>query len=301
MKTFLSRLPCIPVRCKGRITPVFVALLLSLMLLAGAATAQEPAKQPSGAWSVEDILNMVKSGLRDDLIISAIKSKGKAFDLNAAEMSALAKSGVSQTVIEYMLDPAKPYAVPVPPAPAPPAGATPLVPPSSTPPTAPLDPVVAKVPPDSGLYYLADTETFSKLDLKPLVPAKQPGKNSKLFGLLKGDIVGSIVDANAKLRLPAGAEAIFFIRLPEKATVDDYALLRLEPGKARRDLDFGSKPGKPVFPFTARASFEHKQVAPGLYRLSVRLTQPGEYLFFILGSGDESKGLLGKGYDFAID
>jgi hypothetical protein len=272
------------------------------MLLSGVAIAQEPSKKPSGTWSVEEVLNMVKSGLKDELIIAAIKSKGRAFDLNAAEIKELVDSGVSQTVIEYLLDPAKPYAPAPAPAPAsPPAGVNPGVPPPSTPPAPISDPIAAKVPPDPGFYYLAATHSFTRLDQKPVVPAKQPGKSSQLFGLLKGHIIGSIVDANAKLRVPAASEAIFFLRLTEKAAIDDYALLRVERGKARRDLDFGTKPGKPVFPFNARASFDSKQMAPGLYRLSLRLTQSGEYLFFMLGSGDESKGLLGKGYDFAVE
>src|SRR5437899_416225 len=110
MKTFLSRLPCIPARCKARITPLFVPVFLGAMLLSGVANGQEPSKKPSGTWSVEDVLNMVKSGLKDELIIAAIKSKGKAFDLNGAEIKELVNSGVNQTVIEYLLDPAKPYA-----------------------------------------------------------------------------------------------------------------------------------------------------------------------------------------------
>jgi hypothetical protein len=297
MKMFLSSLPCISAPCKGRIVAVFVALFLGTMRPAVLARPQDPAKKAAGTLSVEEVMNMVKSGLKDELIISVIKSKGRAFDLNFAEITELTKSGVSQTVIEYMLDPTKPHVAPPPPA-VPSPGATP---PSSTPPAPPLDPIAAKVPPDPGLYHLSDTKAFSKLEQRPLVPAKQQGKAPKLLGFLKGHIVGSIVDEKAKLRLPAAAEAIFFLRLSDKATIDDYALLRVEPGKSRRDLDFGTKPGKPVFPFSARASFESKPVAPGLYRLSVRLTQSGEYLFFILGSGDESKGLLGKGYDFAIE
>jgi len=272
------------------------------MFLSGVSIAQEPSKKPSGTWSLEEVQTMVKSGFKDDLIIAAIKSKGKAFDLNAAEMKELVDSGVSPTVIEYLIDPTKPYAPAPPPAqPTPPPGVTAGTPTPATPPAPVLDPIAAKVPPDPGLYYLSGPQAFTRLDLKPVVPAKQPGKSSKLFGLLTGHIVGSIVDANAKLRLPAGSEAIFFLRLTEKAVIDDYALLRVEPGKARRDLDFGTKPGKPVFPFNARASFESKQMAPGLYRLFLKLTQPGEYLFFILGSGDEAKGLLGKGHDFAVD
>jgi hypothetical protein len=47
--------------------------------------------------------------------------------------------------------------------------------------------------------------------------------------------------------------------------------------------------------------FESKEVSTGLFRLAVPLKQPGEYLFLILGSADDKKGLLGKGYDFGVD
>jgi hypothetical protein len=296
MTTFLSRLPPIRARRKS----VALALLLGgAVLVVGSLTAQEARKAATGTLTVEEVVTMVKSGLTDDLIIAAIKSKAKPFDLNTAEIIELKKSGVSQIVIEYLLDPSKPYAPPTQPLTAPPGGASP--PPAPAVPARPLDPVAARTPPDVGLYYLTGTKDFSPLDLRPVVSTKEAGKNSKLFGLLKGHIVGSIVDAKAKRRLTAGAEAVFFLRLAEKGAIDDYALLRLEPAAGRRNLDFGTAPGKPVFPFSARASFESKQMAPGLYRLSVGVTKKGEYLFFILGSGDESKGLLGKGYDFGVD
>jgi hypothetical protein len=110
-----------------------------------------------------------------------------------------------------------------------------------------------------------------------------------------------VVGGKADLRLVPGKDAIFFLRLGEKGSVDDYSLLRLQAAEKRRDLDFGTTPGKPVFPFSAHASFESKPVAPGIFRLLVRAPEKGEYLFFILGSGDDAKGLLGKGYDFGVD
>jgi hypothetical protein len=298
MKTLLRRLHPLQNTRKQRSVLACRGLAgVAMLCLAGALQAQEPGKVPSAPLTVVEIITMVKSGLTDDVIIAAVKSKGRSFDLNAAEIIELKKSGVSQTVIEYMLDPSKPYAPPI---------AAPATPPPPAPPLAesakpPSDPLVAKLPPGAGLYYLTGTQDFSPLDLRPVVPAKQVGKNTKLFGLVKGHIIGSVVGGKAGMRLESGSEATFFLRLGEKGSIDDYALLRLHPAENRRDLDFGTTPGKPVFPFSAHASFESKPAAPGIYRLLVRLADKGEYLFFILGSGDEAKGLLGKGYDFGVD
>ena len=149
---------------------------------------------------------------------------------------------------------------------------------------------------------LTPDQDFAALDLKPVVPSKQTGKVPSVLsgGVIKGHTIGSVVGATAKIRIPPH-ESTFYLRLGDKASIDDYALLRLEIQKTRRDLDFGTKPGKPVFPVKSLMPFESKEVMKGLYKLTVTLTHKGEYLFFILGSGDDKKGLLGKGYDFGLD
>jgi hypothetical protein len=297
MKTFLRRLHPLFTACNPPVSAGLVLLVGALLNSAGLLGAQETKRPPSGSLSVEDVVTMVKSGLSDELIITAIKSKAKPFDLSTAEIIELKDLGVRQIIIEYLLDPAKPYNPPQPIAVTPPPAA-PAAPPA---PVKPSDPVAAKAPPEVGLYRLTGEREFSPVELRPVVPAKQAGKNTKLFGLLKGHIIGSVVDAKAKTRLLSGSDTVFFLRLSEKGSIDDYALLHLVAADGRRNLDFGTKPGKPVFPFDARVSFESKQVLPGLYRLTVRLKEKGEYLLFVLGSGDESKGLLGKGYDFGVD
>jgi hypothetical protein len=47
--------------------------------------------------------------------------------------------------------------------------------------------------------------------------------------------------------------------------------------------------------------FESKEVSMGLFRVEATLKMRGEYLFFILGSGEEKKGTLGKGYELGVD
>ena len=245
-----------------------------------------------GSLTIEDVLSFVKAGLSDETIIIRVKRNARVFDLNADEVQALQKQGVSEAVIRYLFDPNLPYAPPAPPPPGSPP--TPVLPR----PKPPSDPLALKVPPEPGIYYLTVKQDFLALDLKPVVPSKQPGK--PVLPILQGHIIGSVVGPAAKSRLSPGP-ATFYARLAEKAAVDDLALLILKRSHNRRDLDFGAKPGKPVFAVNALRQFESKEVSPGLFRIAVPLKQSGEYMFFILGSGDEKKGLLGRGYDFGVD
>ena len=268
----------------------FVVAAVSLLV------AQEPQKITPGSLTIEEVLRLSKAGVSDELIIARVKRNAKSFDLNTDEIVALRSSGLSETVIKYLLDPSLPYS------PAPPSASAPSPSISLSAAKAPSDPLALKIPPESGIYYLTGREEFLRLDLKAVVPSKQPSKISSVLsgGLLKGHVIGSVIGAAAKTRA-APRPATFYVRLGEKAVIDDLALLSLKPSDSHRDLDFGTKPGKPVFPVGSVRQFESKEVSPGLFRLLVPLKQPGEYLFLILGSGDDKKGLLGKGYDFGVD
>jgi hypothetical protein len=268
------------------------------LLVLGIVCAQEQPQSEHGSLSIDDIIQMSKKGISDDVIISRIKGNGKKFDLNADEMVELKKLGVSDRVVNYMVDPA--YSPPPPPPVAPtqpPPAISSSPPPSVAPPPAPpSDPLALKVPPDTGIYYLTKTGDFLPLNLRTVVPLKEPGK----MPLFKGHVIGSVVGASATTRLTSSS-ATFYVRLGEKTSIDDLALLLLDKSKTRRDLDFGPKPGKPVFRVNALKPFESKNVSPGLFRVVVPPNPRGEYFFYILGSGDDKKGLLGRGYDFGID
>jgi hypothetical protein len=259
------------------------------------AYAQEPPKPERQSLSLDDIIKLFNERISDDIIISRIKGNAKAFDLNAGEILELHKLGVSDTVVKYMLNPN--YSPPPPVSPPSLLPGVSLNPPvSDAPPRPPSDPLALKVPPESGIYYLTDMMDFMALNLRTVVPSKQPGK----MPLFKGHVIGSMVGAGAATRLTSGS-ATFYVRLAEKASIDDLQLLLLDKNGTHRDLDFGSKPGKPVFRVNSFNSFESKNVSPGLFRVVAPLSRTGEYLFYILGSADEKKGLLGRGYDFGVD
>jgi len=272
-------------------------------------SAQEDAKLKPGSLTLEEVVQESKANVAEDAIIDRVRKNAKAFDLNAQEIAELKKAGVSDNVIKYLMAPSLPP--PVPPAPVAPAlppaagaaSASSPAPPAAPPPKrGPVtDPLSSKVPLDPGIYYLMGADQFTALALKTVMPYKQPGKLTALSGgLVKGHVVGSIVGPTAGTRA-AGNASVFYLRLPERAMIEDFVLVMLDKAKDHRDLDLGTKPGKTVFPVTSVKQFDSKEADTGIYRLTVPMIKKGEYFFFILGSADDKKGLLGKGYELGVN
>src|ERR1700692_4202632 len=128
------------------------SLVLAAVCLIG---AQDAPKASAGSLTIEDVVTLSKAGVAEEVIVARVKHNAKAFDLNGDEILALKNSGVSETVIKYMMDPSQPYA------PAPPPTAAHPGPPAKP----PSDPLALKVPAESGVYYWAGGEDFVALDL----------------------------------------------------------------------------------------------------------------------------------------
>jgi curli biogenesis system outer membrane secretion channel CsgG len=88
------------------------------------AAAPKRAAAPKPASPVDSVIQLVKAGMSDDLIIKSLKKTNKPTDLSPADMVKLKQAGVSDNVIGVMLDPSSTpapaaAAAPPPPAPAP--------------------------------------------------------------------------------------------------------------------------------------------------------------------------------------
>ena len=68
--------------------------------------------------SVADVKMLAKAGMSDEVILSHIRNSHAIFRLNTAEIIELKDTGVSQKVIDFMINTAS-IAAPLPPAPAP--------------------------------------------------------------------------------------------------------------------------------------------------------------------------------------
>ena len=131
--------------------------LASLSLLAMVGLAQTPASKPAAAPKpaaakpaaatakpaaaspVDSVIQSVKAGLSETLIIRTLKRDNKPLDLTPADLVKLKNAGVSENIISVMLDPTS--------APAPAAAAAPAPAVAAPPPPPEPAPVAVSAPP----------------------------------------------------------------------------------------------------------------------------------------------------------
>ena len=254
--------------------------------------AAQPAR--STPLSAEEVVQMSQGGVSEELIITSIKKNGKPFDLNTEEILELRKSGVSDTVIKFLLDPSQPYSPPAPPAKPPDLPPAPPPKPVSAK-KYPEDAYASRVPPDPGLYSFPQ-DSLLKVDIKILLGEKEGAGFGKVL-MKKGKVIAYLVGPGSKARVPEGTP-IFYIRLPEGKGIEELLLVALDRKSGRRELDIGPPGPKPEIKPEALRQFDSLEVGPGLYRLNPGKLSKGEYLFYLIGSSEPAKGNYGKGYDF---
>src|SRR6476661_5062095 len=104
------------------------------------APAKPAAAKPAAAPSpVDSVIQSVKAGLSENLIIKTLQRENKPANLTTADLVKLKNAGVSENIIGVMLDPAS--------APAPAAAAAPAAAPPPPPPAPEPAPVAVSTPP----------------------------------------------------------------------------------------------------------------------------------------------------------
>jgi len=120
-----------------------LAVLSAVFLIAQGAYAQaaKPAAHPAAAAPkaspVDSVIQLVKSGTSENLIIKTLQHQNKPIDLSPADLVKLKNAGVSENIIGVMMDPASPPAPAAAQAPTPvetPAPAAQPAPAAATPP-----------------------------------------------------------------------------------------------------------------------------------------------------------------------
>jgi hypothetical protein len=238
-------------------------------------TAQE-ASENDRPLTVEEVVKLFHAGLPEEVIVAKIKKNGKAFDLNEDELLELKKEGVTDTIVKFLLDPSLPY---VPPAPSK-AGSDPSR-------HYPSDALASKVPPEPGLYYFSKDLPVA-IEMKILLGQKIGGKKGSMIAYL----IGSVARQNPK-------QGVFYMRLPEGKSIEEVVLVALTKRSDRRELDLGHESKVEIKPEAVRP-FETLEVGPHLFRITTASLPLGEYLFFLIGSGEPAQGNFGRGYDFGI-
>ncbi len=262
------------------------------------------AQQAQEVLTNDSIIQLLKVGLGDDLIIAKIQKSKTNFDTSTSGLIALKQAGVSDRLLHIIMDPTSAPGAPA--AGAAPAAAGPA-PRNVEVPAQPKtgDPVADSVPAESGLYYLRDS-TIVRMDIRTLASAKVAGRIGHLatFGVKSVKNNAYLIGPSAKTR-SKDTSPVFYARLPEGMSIDELVLVSLYVKSDRRELEVGAAGGivgsKQGLRMEVMKPTESRELAPRFYKVATSILGRGEYLFYIIGSGDSIKGIQGKGYDFGID
>lgn len=268
-----------------------LVVLLSASALLTAQTAPAPvAPATARNLTVDDIIKLSKAGLSDDTIIQKIRSNGQAFDLSTDQMLQIKSEGVSDRVIQAMLNPTAP----------PPAAAAPAPAATTAAAAKPSD-----LPDEMGVY-MRRQGTTEWVEVQPEVVNWKTGGVAKSWlsnGIVKGDVNGHLNGKSSSTSATTTTE--FMIVAADGVAITEYQLLKLRENSDNRE--FRTMTGG-VLHSSGGASrdlvkFDGKKVAPHHYliQLSENLT-PGEYGFLPPGAvaSTNAAGSTGKIYSFKV-
>lgn len=273
----------------------FVTILC--VLLASSAWCQELSKRLTN----QNIIEMVSSGLSDDVIIAKIRSvmeaDGLKFDTSVEGLKALKAANVSDAVIKVMINPAPP--------PAPVIAASTAV---------SIDPNLP--PPEVGVYW-KDGAHFILIQGQAISSAKAGGRAGSFFSYgMRGQhwdatLSGPISNNHVKDRHP-----VFYFYVPDGSDASDYVLIKLEKKGDRREFQIGSfggvSGGKSGVKKDKEVRFKSEHMGIRIYKITLDGDlKPGEYAFF-MGTGTQANmsggrissssggSAAGRVYDFSV-
>jgi hypothetical protein len=90
----------------------FVCWISILVLMLGAAPARSAAQGSKDTLTNQDVVDLVKTGLSDDIIVAKVKSSPGKFDTSTAALKDLKAAGVSDAVILAIVQAPSNWAVP---------------------------------------------------------------------------------------------------------------------------------------------------------------------------------------------
>lgn len=229
----------------------------------------------------DSVVQMLKAGLSEDLVIAAINSKPGTYDTTVNGMIALKTAGASDKVISAIVVKASGGA---------PAAAAPVAAPAAAGST--LPPGIDEV----GVYYQDKSGAWTAL-MPEVVNFKTGGflKSVMTDGIVKGDINGHLQGPNAKtvLTLPI----TFAVYVPEGTAITEYQLIRLRPsgGSSR---EFRSVTGGVIHASGGAArdlvQFDSTKLAPRVYTITLK-QDAGKGEYGILPPGATSSSNMASG------
>jgi hypothetical protein len=281
----------------GALTTSGTARAMLVAASGAAAGAQEPAKRLTN----QDIIEMVKMGITNDVIIAKIRSVNGAdaihFDTSVEGLKALKEANVPDEVIKVMINPA-------PPPPPIVAATTPMT----------LDPNLP--PPEVGVYW-KDGPTFVLIQGRAISSVKAGGRAGAYFtDGMRGQHWDATLEGATSNNPVKDRQPVFYAYVPDGGSAADYLLVRLEKKSDRREFQIGRfggvSGGRMGVKKDKEVAFKAEHVGIRYYKFTLEgPLKPGEYGFF-MGTGMEtgmssgrvasSSGgaALGRVFDFSV-
>ena len=222
----------------------------------------------------QDVIEMTKLGLSDDVIITKIHQAYDAgtdtvsFDTSVEGLKALKMANVSEPVIKVMINPTPPPAA---------ISASPMTIDSSLP------------PPEVGVYW-RDEGKFVLVQGQTVANAKAGGKAGSMFTYgLRNQHWDATIEGPISKNIVRDRRPVFYLYVPDGADSSDYVLLKLNKKGDRREFQIGSfggiTGGKSGVQREKEVQFHAEHVGIRVYKLTLdEALKPGEYGFF-MGTG----------------
>jgi hypothetical protein len=262
------------------------SLFVVIALAASLVTASATALLAQETLTNQSVVEMVKAGLSERVIIAKIRTSPTKFDTSTDALIALKKNGVSEKVIEAIMSPS-----------APPAAAAPAAPPAAAAGS------VAMAPPPAAGHAPARPTVFLVVGGKEIELAASGGEVQRNRTPYSRST--ELVIAGNKARNRTAERQPVFVVTSEPG---DMPLVRLDPGKSDRNLKIGSGSRTPYAGSTSSRGLRSEDLievsaerdSRGFYRVKPRAPlAPGEYGFVTSRGG--SVNAASTIYDFGVD
>jgi hypothetical protein len=228
----------------------------------------------------QDVIEMAKLGLSDDVIITKIRQAYEAgtdavsFDTSVDGLKALKAANVPDSVIKVMINPAPPPATVV-------AGTSPISVDQNLP------------PPEVGVYW-RDEGKFVLVQGQAVTNTKTGGKAGSFFSNgLRNQHWDATIEGHTSKNVVRDRRPIFYLYVPDGDDSSDYVLIKLNKKSDHREFQIGSfggiTGGKSGVQKDKEVPFRAEHIGIRIYKITLldEALKPGEYAFF-MGTGQSN-------------
>ena len=288
-----------------------------------AASAAKPAPAPpaSAGMTNADVIKLVQAGIGESVVVTAVRTAARtSFQLDADNLIALKKAGVSDTIVAVMLDPKAALPAAAPAVAFAPGG-------GNLDSRARVDDphAAVEIPRDPGIYIDLGDDKPNLVPLEPTVfsQAKTGGMltSALTYGIKKAKWKAVVRAPGATFRVP-DATPVFYFYFEQKSaglggsggfvgwlagatSPNEFVLARMTVKSRERELivgEFGLTGASTGTRSKDTVEFDVKKLGGGAYRVTpLEPLPPGEYTFFYAaGASALGAGATGKLFDFGV-